>query len=82
MTAKTFSAFRNLLAVTLIGLLSFQAQAGSKDFGDYTVLWSVLPSTFLAPEVAQANDLQRSKGIGIVNIAAPCLRSVVRWKAR
>jgi uncharacterized protein DUF4426 len=69
MTAKTFSAFRNLLAVTLIGLLSFQAQAGSKDFGDYTVLWSVLPSTFLAPEVAQANDLQRSKGIGIVNIA-------------
>ncbi|PTB93643.1 DUF4426 domain-containing protein [Marinobacter sp. B9-2] len=69
MTAKTFSAFRNLLAVTLIGLLSFQAQAGSKDFDDYTVLWSVLPSTFLAPEVAQANDLQRSKGIGIVNIA-------------
>lgn len=69
MTAKTFSAFRNLLAVTLIALLSFQAQAGSKDFGDYTVLWSVLPSTFLAPEVAQANDLQRSKGIGIVNIA-------------
>ncbi|MDY6840323.1 MAG: DUF4426 domain-containing protein [Pseudomonadota bacterium] len=69
MSAKTFSIFRNLLAITLIGLFSLQAQAGSQDFGDYQVLWSVLPSTFLAPEVAKANDLQRSQGIGIVNIA-------------
>ena len=69
MSAKTFSTFRNLLAITLIGLFSLQAQAGSRDFGDYRVLWSVLPSTFLAPEVAKANDLQRSQGIGIVNIA-------------
>ncbi|MBZ2170350.1 DUF4426 domain-containing protein [Marinobacter sp. F4216] len=50
--------------------LSFQAQAaGKKDFGDYRVHWSVLPSTFLAPEVARANDLRRSKGIGIINIS-------------
>eukprot|EP00213_Chloropicon_mariensis_P000134 CAMPEP_0197478512 /NCGR_PEP_ID=MMETSP1309-20131121/27073_1 /TAXON_ID=464262 /ORGANISM="Genus nov. species nov., Strain RCC998" /LENGTH=81 /DNA_ID=CAMNT_0043019929 /DNA_START=74 /DNA_END=316 /DNA_ORIENTATION=- len=69
MIAKTFSAFRNLLAIALIGLCSLQAQAGSKDFGEYKVLWSVLPSTFLDPEVAKANNLQRSKGIGIVNIS-------------
>jgi hypothetical protein len=69
MIAKSLSAFRNLLAIALIGLFSLQAQAGSQDFGDYKVLWSVLPSTFLAPEVAKANDLQRSKGIGIVNIS-------------
>ena len=69
MIAKTFSTFRNLLAVIVIGLFTVQAHAGSKDFGDYEVLWSVLPSTFLAPEVAKENDLQRSKGIGIVNIA-------------
>ena len=43
--------------------------AGNKDFGEYQVHWSVLPSTFIAPEVARANDLQRSKGIGIVNIS-------------
>lgn len=56
-----FMAFALLVAV--------QAQAGEKDFGDYQVHWSVFPSTFLAPEVAQANNLQRSKGIGIVNIS-------------
>ena len=60
MIAKTFSTFRKLLGIALIGLFSLQAQAGSKDFGEYTVLWSVLPSTFLAPEVAKANNLQRS----------------------
>ncbi|MBU2954663.1 DUF4426 domain-containing protein [Marinobacter sp. F3R08] len=69
MIAKNISVFRNMLTAMLIGLISIQAQAGSKDFGDYTVLWSVLPSTFLAPEVAKANNLQRSKGIGIVNIS-------------
>ena len=45
------------------------SQAGQKDFGKYQVHWSVFPSTFLAPEVAQANNLQRSRGIGIVNIS-------------
>ncbi|PHQ25623.1 hypothetical protein CLH62_08405 [Marinobacter guineae] len=69
MIAKALSTFRSLLIAVFIGLFSLQAHAGSNDFGDYTVLWSVLPSTFLAPEIAQANDLQRSKGIGIVNIA-------------
>ena len=57
------------LMAFLLGLLAPAAHAGSKDFGDYQVLWSVLPSTFLAPEVAQANNLQRSRSIGIVNIA-------------
>jgi hypothetical protein len=66
---KAILTFRSLLLIALAGLFSLQAQAGSEDFGDYTVLWSVLPSTFLAPEVAKANNLQRSAGIGIVNIA-------------
>jgi len=57
--------------VLLASLMSFSAgaQAGQKDFGEYTVSWSVFPSTFLAPEVAKANDLQRGNGIGVVNIA-------------
>ncbi len=63
-TAKTF------LVAALLTLASLQAQAaGSKDFGEYQLHWSVLPSTFLSPEVARANNLQRSKGIGIVNIS-------------
>lgn len=65
--------FHILLAVILatpLLLASLTAQAaGSQDFGEYQVHWSVLPSTFLAPEVAKANNLRRSKGIGIVNIA-------------
>ncbi len=67
---KHIRAFTTFLTATLLTLASLQAQAaGSQDFGDYQVHWSVLPSTFLSPEVAKANDLQRSKGIGIVNIS-------------
>ncbi|MEE3168839.1 MAG: DUF4426 domain-containing protein [Pseudomonadota bacterium] len=69
MTAKRFTTVCTLLATLILASLSLHARTGSKDFGDYTVLWSVLPSTFLAPEVARANNLQRSKGIGIVNIS-------------
>lgn len=50
-------------------LLSLPAHAGSEGFGDYQVHWSVFPSTFLTVETAKANNLQRSKGIGIVNIS-------------
>ncbi|WP_372965085.1 DUF4426 domain-containing protein [Marinobacter sp.] len=50
-------------------LIASQSHAGEKDFGKYQVHWSVYPSTFLTPEVAQANNLQRSKSIGIVNIS-------------
>ncbi|KXS51036.1 MAG: hypothetical protein AWU57_4579 [Marinobacter sp. T13-3] len=58
-----------LFTLTALLLASVQAHADQKDFGEYTVLWSVFPSTFLAPEVAKANDLQRGNGIGVVNIA-------------
>lgn len=58
-----------MLSLTL-GLLMFaQVQAGQEEFGDYQVHWSVFPSTFLDPEVARANNLQRSRGIGIINIS-------------
>ena len=58
-----------LLTLTLGLLLFAQAQAGQEDFGDYQVHWSVFTSTFLDPEVARANNLQRSRGIGIINIS-------------
>lgn len=65
------SNLKHWLGIALICLFTFStpAHAGSKNFGDYQVHYSVFPSTFLSAEVAQANDLNRSKGIGIVNIA-------------
>ena len=65
MIARYLISLVALLAV----LASGTANAGVAQFDDYQVHWSVLPSTFLAPEVARDNNLQRSQGIGIVNIA-------------
>ncbi len=66
MITRTLS---KLMFLAVAVLLAAQVQAGEKDFGQYQVHWSVFPSTFLDPEVAKANNLQRSKGIGIVNIS-------------
>lgn len=62
------------LAVTLIAMLLAMpglaaAQQRVEDFGEYQIHYAAFPSTFLPPEVAAANDLRRSKSIGIVNIA-------------
>jgi len=70
MIARTRSIVATFCLSTLLWLAGTAlAQAEIKDFGSYQVHWSVLPSTFLTPEVARASKLQRSKGIGIVNIA-------------
>jgi hypothetical protein len=63
------TAFRPFIVILTLILFSATSQAGSKDFGEYIVQWSVFPSTFLTPEVAQENGLNRSRGIGVVNIA-------------
>ncbi len=68
-TNTLHSIFTLAAAALFAALISLPAHAESEDFGDYQVHWSVLPSTFLTPETAKANNLQRSKGIGIVNIA-------------
>src|SRR5690554_1150219 len=66
MITRTLS---KLMFLAVAVLLAAQVQAGEKDFGQYQVHWSVFPSTFLDPEVARANNLQRSRGIGIINIS-------------
>ena len=58
-----------VMVLTALLLSSLTSHAGSKNFGEYTVQWSVFPSTFLTPEIARENGLTRSRGIGIVNIA-------------
>jgi len=61
--------FKPLIAALALMLFPVLSHAGSKDFGEYTVQWSVFPSTFLTPEIAKVNGLNRSRGIGVVNIA-------------
>ncbi len=69
MTITKRSVFFRTASALLLLFCAGLAQAASKNFGEYTVTWSVLPSTFLTPDVAKENNLQRSKGIGIVNVA-------------
>ncbi|MFW5824462.1 MAG: DUF4426 domain-containing protein [Marinobacter sp.] len=59
-----------LLGLALAGATSQGlADEKHKDFGEYEVHYNVFPSTFLTPEVAEANNLNRSRSIGVVNIA-------------
>ena len=59
MITKTLHGILTLVAMALLtALISLPAHAGSEDFGDYEVHWSVFSSTLLTPEVAKANNLQ------------------------
>lgn len=60
---------RRSLAALALAWTSVAAQAESVAFDDYEVHYSVFPSTFLKPEVAAQNNLNRSKAIGILNIS-------------
>lgn len=69
MTRNIRNHWLALLSLACVVFFTGQSQAGSKDFGDIQVHWSVFPSTFLAPEIANENNLNRSRSIGIVNIS-------------
>lgn len=61
--------FRCLTLIASLALCPMAAQAESVDFGNYQVHYSVFPSTFLTPEIAAENNLNRSRAIGILNIS-------------
>lgn len=69
MTHPFASILRSLLLLVLAAGVSGTATAESVSFDDYEVHYSVFASTFLSPEVARQNDLNRSRNIGIVNIS-------------
>ncbi|OEY66476.1 DUF4426 domain-containing protein [Marinobacter sp. X15-166B] len=60
-----------MVLVATLGLAGLSAQVAAEvvDFGAHQVHYSVFPSTFLSPEVAAANNLNRSRAIGIVNVS-------------
>ncbi|MGO4998007.1 DUF4426 domain-containing protein [Oceanisphaera sp. W20_SRM_FM3] len=64
--------FKGILTSLLLSvglLLSAQLHAAEQKIGDWTVHYNALPSTFLTPEVARANRIERSRYNGLLNIA-------------
>ena len=62
---------RLLISATLVGSL-FAMTASAEQFtrvGDYDIHYSAINSSFLTPEVAQANNIQRSANRGLVNVS-------------
>lgn len=66
---KTCPTALSVISALIIAFLAPSAAAEYVDFGDYQVHYSIFSSSFLQPEVAAENNLQRSKSIGIINIS-------------
>jgi hypothetical protein len=63
---------RLMISAALIGTLFTTATAYAEQFsqiGDYEIHYSAVNSSFLTPEVAQANNIQRSVSRGLVNVS-------------
>ncbi|GEN27725.1 hypothetical protein HVA01_13710 [Halovibrio variabilis] len=63
---------RLMISAALVGTLLASAAANAEQFdrvGDYEIHYSAVNSSFLTPEVAQANNLQRSANRGLVNVS-------------
>ena len=58
-----------LLLTLLFGNAVFAQTESTKVFGDYDVHYSVLNSTFITPQVAQAYGIVRGKDRALINIA-------------
>lgn len=60
----------SLLPLLLLALCAFPAHAGgTKDFGEYRVHYNALATDRLAPVVASAYDVVRSRNRALLNIA-------------
>lgn len=59
-----------LLLTALLLWLPLSAMADqSTRFGDYTVHYNAVPSSFIDPDVAEASGLTRSRSVGLLNIS-------------
>ncbi|WP_019675411.1 DUF4426 domain-containing protein [Arsukibacterium perlucidum] len=59
------SVFAILMVLVSMGLKAEQ----KKKLGDWDVHYIAFPATFLTPEIAVENDIQRSKFNGVINIS-------------
>lgn len=66
---KTYRIALSLISTLTAVMLALPATAEYVDFGDYQVHYSIFASSFLQPEIAAKNGLNRSKSIGIINIS-------------
>ncbi|TVP45933.1 MAG: DUF4426 domain-containing protein [Halomonas sp.] len=63
---------RLMISAALIGTLLTTAVANAEQFvrvGDYEIHYNAINSSFLTPEVAQANNIHRSANRGLVNVS-------------
>jgi hypothetical protein len=59
-----------LVFVLLLSIFSMSSHAEiKKDLGDWEVHYIALTSTFLSPEIARANDIERSSKNALINIS-------------
>jgi hypothetical protein len=59
-----------LVFVLLLSIFSMLSHAEiKKDLGDWEVHYIALTSTFLSPEIARANDIERSSKNALINIS-------------
>ncbi|MBT0585489.1 DUF4426 domain-containing protein [Alteromonas oceanisediminis] len=62
--------YRALLSVLLLTMLAFSVHAEQKvTLGDWDVHYMVVGTTFLTPQVANANDIVRSRYNALINIS-------------
>lgn len=64
---KTIST--RLFAILAAVVLSGPAGANQQDFGDYVVYFNAFTTDVLAPEIAQAHDITRSKNRAMINVS-------------
>ena len=57
------------VALLLLGLLPLHANAQIEHFGDYTVYYSVVNSTFISPEIAAQYGITRGERVAFLNIS-------------
>jgi len=62
------NSFRLLFSILLLGLV-MSANADSQDFGDYTVHYIAVNSTFIRPEIAEQYGILRSRRSAFLNIS-------------
>ena len=68
MLRHTRRLLQSLLGLVLLGCAA-AAHADSQDFGDYTVHYIAVNSTFISPEIAAQYDIERNRRGAFLNIS-------------